>query len=77
MKKNYLEWLNSYQFHGIKPGVKRIKKILKLLGNPHKDIYTVHIAGTNGKGSTSAILSEVLSQHELKVGLIPLHIYSD
>ena len=67
--KNYLEWLNSYQFHGIKPGLKRIKKILKLLNNPHKHIYTIHIAGTNGKGSTSVILSEVLSQHGLNVGL--------
>ena len=55
--KNYLEWLNSYQFHGIKPGLKRIKRILKLLNNPHKHIYTIHIAGTNGKGSTSVILS--------------------
>uniref|UniRef100_A0A7V5XGC3 Dihydrofolate synthase/folylpolyglutamate synthase n=1 Tax=Thermodesulfobacterium geofontis TaxID=1295609 RepID=A0A7V5XGC3_9BACT len=69
MRKNYLDWLNSYQFHGIKPGLKRIKEILKRLGNPHQNFVTVHIAGTNGKGSTSAILSEILSQHGLKVGL--------
>jgi len=69
MRKNYLDWLNSYQFHGIKPGLKRIKEILKRLGNPHQNFVTIHIAGTNGKGSTSAILSEILSQHGLKVGL--------
>jgi dihydrofolate synthase/folylpolyglutamate synthase len=69
MEKNYLDWLNSYQFHGIKPGLKRIKEILKRLGNPHQNIATIHIAGTNGKGSTSAILSEILSQHGFKVGL--------
>ena len=69
MRRIYLDWLNSYQFHEIKPGLKRIKEILKRLGNPHQNIATIHIAGTNGKGSTSAILSEVLSQHGLKVGL--------
>ncbi len=69
MKENYIEWLNSYQFHGIKPGLKRIKEILKKLGNPHKYLKAVHIAGTNGKGSTSAIIAEVLSKHGLKVGL--------
>ncbi len=69
MKKKLIEWLNSYQFHGIKPGLRRIKELLKKLGNPHKYISTIHIAGTNGKGSTSAILSEILYQHGLKVGL--------
>ena len=47
MGKNYFDWLNSYQFHGIKPGLKRIKEILKRLGNPHQNIATIHIAGTN------------------------------
>ena len=69
MKEKLIEWLNSYQFHGIKPGLRRIKELLKKLGNPHKYISTIHIAGTNGKGSTSAILSEILYQHGLKVGL--------
>ena len=69
MKEKLIEWLNSYQFHGIKPGLRKIKELLKKLGNPHKYISTIHIAGTNGKGSTSAILSEILYQHGLKVGL--------
>jgi dihydrofolate synthase/folylpolyglutamate synthase len=69
MLKHYLEWLSSYEFHGIKPGLARITKILNLLGNPHKKIKTIHIAGTNGKGSTAIILSEILKAHSLKVGL--------
>ncbi|PMP65752.1 MAG: bifunctional folylpolyglutamate synthase/dihydrofolate synthase [Thermodesulfobacterium geofontis] len=69
MEKNYLNWLNSHQFYGIKPGLKRIKEILKRLGNPHRYIKTIHIAGTNGKGSTASILSEILLEHGFKVGL--------
>ncbi len=69
MNNFYIDWLNSYQFHGIKPGLKRIKKILQLLGNPHKAIKTIHVAGTNGKGSTSVILKEMLINHGLKVAL--------
>jgi len=66
---NYIEWLNSYKLFGIKPGLKRIKDLLKRLGNPHKYLKTIHIAGTNGKGSTSNIISKVLSDHGLKVAL--------
>ncbi len=69
MGKELINWLNSYQFHGIKPGLKRIRQLLKLLGNPQKKFKTIHIAGTNGKGSTSAILSTILSEHGLKTGL--------
>ncbi len=69
MKNSYLDWLNRSQLHGIKPGLKRIKNILKLLNNPHHGIKTIHIAGTNGKGSTSVILKEILINHGFKVGL--------
>ncbi|MGC9141378.1 MAG: bifunctional folylpolyglutamate synthase/dihydrofolate synthase [Caldimicrobium sp.] len=67
--KNYLEWLNQHQFHGIKPGLHRIIRLLKKLGNPHKNYPTLHIAGTNGKGSTCAILNALLKEHGLKTGL--------
>lgn len=69
MLKNYLTWLNQHQFHGIKPGLFRIVKLLKKLGNPHKKYPTIHLAGTNGKGSTCAILSSLLTEHNLKTGL--------
>lgn len=43
-------------------GLERVQKILELLGNPHKKMKYIHVAGTNGKGSTSAILSSILSE---------------
>ncbi|MDD2366878.1 MAG: bifunctional folylpolyglutamate synthase/dihydrofolate synthase [Desulfuromonadaceae bacterium] len=45
---------------GIKPGVDRVAKLLERLGNPEKKIRTIHVVGTNGKGSTSAFLSSIL-----------------
>ncbi len=64
-----LAWLNRHQFHGIKPGLERIAALLKALGHPEKRYPCVHLAGTNGKGSTAAILSMVLSAHGLRTGL--------
>ncbi len=67
--KEALDWLNSFQFHGIKPGLERIEKLLSYLGHPEKKFPAIHIAGTNGKGSTAAILATALSAQGLKVGL--------
>lgn len=47
----------------------RMKKLLALLGNPHKNFETVHIAGTKGKGSTATMLAKMLESNEYKVGL--------
>ncbi|MCS7200383.1 MAG: bifunctional folylpolyglutamate synthase/dihydrofolate synthase [Caldimicrobium sp.] len=65
----YLDWLNRHQFHGIRPGLIRIITILKRLNNPHLRYPTIHLAGTNGKGSTSAILSSLFTKHGFKTGL--------
>jgi len=64
-----LAWLEQHQFHGIKPGLDRISRLLSALGHPERRFPSVHIAGTNGKGSTAAILSTVLSAHGLRTGL--------
>lgn len=69
MLKFYLNWLNQHQFHGIKPGLTRIVNLLKKLGNPHRKYPSLHIAGTNGKGSTCAILNALLTEHGFKSGL--------
>ena len=45
---------------GIRPGVDRVEKLLERLGNPEKQFRTIHVVGTNGKGSTSAFLSSIL-----------------
>lgn len=50
-------------------GLDRISKLLDIIGNPQDKIKTIHIAGTNGKGSVCAMLNNILINAELKVGL--------
>ncbi len=64
-----LDWLSGFQFHGIKPGLERISRLLKRLGNPERRFLSIHLAGTNGKGSTAAMIEAVLRAHGLKTGL--------
>lgn len=52
-----------------KPGLERITEFCRHLGNPHRNYFTIHVAGTNGKGSTSHILASVLQQAGYRVGL--------
>ncbi len=54
---------------GYKPGLKRIKKLLNYLANPHQNLNIIHIAGTNGKGSTAAILERIYREAGYKTGL--------
>jgi len=49
--------------------LKRMEKLLSLVGNPHKKIHTVHIAGTKGKGSTATMLGKMLESNKYNVGL--------
>ena len=51
-----------------KPGLERVRALLKGVGSPERNVKIVHIAGTNGKGSTAAMLSSVLAASGLKVG---------
>lgn len=55
-----LEWLDSLQGSGIRPGLTRMRALLRALGNPHRAYPSVIVAGTNGKGSTSAMLTSIL-----------------
>lgn len=64
-----LEWIHSTGRFGIKPGLERMSRMMELLGNPHKKIRVIHIAGTNGKGSTAAFLSKILEEAGYRVGL--------
>ena len=52
-----------------KPGLERVGELLSLCGNPHKELKTIHIAGTNGKGSTSHMLASILQSAGYRVGL--------
>lgn len=50
-------------------GLERVQAILKFLNNPERQLKFIHVAGTNGKGSVCAMLSGILTQTNLKVGL--------
>jgi dihydrofolate synthase/folylpolyglutamate synthase len=54
---------------GIKLGLENIKKFLEHIGNPQNHIRTIHVAGSNGKGSTAAFLASILQELGNKVGL--------
>lgn len=54
---------------GIKPGLDRISRLLDVLGNPQDAFKTVHVVGTNGKGSTASFLSSILSAGGYRTGL--------
>lgn len=53
----------------MKFGLRNIRILLRSLDNPHKNFKSVHIAGTNGKGSTSAMIAAILTAAGYKVGL--------
>jgi dihydrofolate synthase/folylpolyglutamate synthase len=63
-----LEWLSGLEFHGIKLGLENITRLLTLAGNPHYAWRSVHVAGTNGKGSVVAFVDTMLRAAGLKVG---------
>ena len=54
---------------GLKPGLHRIRRLLALLGDPQKELKVVHIAGTNGKGSTAAMTASILHKAGYRTGL--------
>ena len=58
-----LKYLEELRVLGSNYGLERTERLLELLGNPHKSLKLIHIAGTNGKGSTSAILGKILMEH--------------
>lgn len=72
MLMNYIEtmeYIHNTSKFGMNFGLKRTEKILELLGNPHKKLNLIHIAGTNGKGSTTVMLSQVLIESGYKTGM--------
>jgi dihydrofolate synthase/folylpolyglutamate synthase len=63
-----VEWVNSLIPLGIKPGLARMEKLMELLGHPQRRIKFIHVAGTNGKGSTCAFIESVLCKAGYDVG---------
>ncbi len=64
-----LEFIHKTVWLGSKPGLSRTKRLLSLMGDPHKKLRFVHVAGTNGKGSTCACIASILKKAGLRVGL--------
>lgn len=63
-----IEWIHSRLPFGSRPGLDRVEALLEKIGNPENEVPTIHIAGTNGKGSTVAYLRNMLMETGLKVG---------
>ena len=64
-----IEYIHSVFWKGSIPGLGRTLTLLEKMGNPHKDLKFVHIAGTNGKGSTAAMTASVLRKAGYCTGL--------
>ena len=64
-----LDYLCSLQKFGMIFGLAQITKILNAVGNPHEEIQAIHIGGTNGKGSTAAMMASILQRGGYRVGL--------
>ena len=62
-------WLEERSRFGVKPGLEAVSCLLKHLGHPEKSCPVLHVAGTNGKGSTCHMLAAILKAAGYKVGL--------
>jgi dihydrofolate synthase/folylpolyglutamate synthase len=68
-KRAFLEKLSMHRDFGVKPGLENITELCGRLGNPHLKVPSIHVAGTNGKGSVCSIISTILDYAGKKVGL--------
>lgn len=69
MQNAGMEYLNSRLMFGMVPGLESTRRLCEALGNPQKNFKTIHVVGTNGKGSTSFYLAGILQAHGYKTGL--------
>ncbi|WP_395732142.1 bifunctional folylpolyglutamate synthase/dihydrofolate synthase [Prosthecobacter sp.] len=67
--KQEIEWLYSTQFYGIKLGLDNVQRLLRELGLPAAGQRFIHVAGTNGKGSTCAFMHSILREAGINAGL--------
>ncbi len=67
-ERQVMEYMGQVSAYGIVPGLDSIRELCRELGDPQKELRFVHIAGTNGKGSVSAFLAEILKCAGYRVG---------
>ena len=71
-----IELIHERAWTGRKPGLERTQALLTALGNPERKLRFVHITGTNGKGSTAAMIASILAAAGLRAGLYTSpHLY--
>ena len=68
-KQETLDWLYGLSVHGIKLGLTNTIELLHRLGDPQNSFKKIHVAGTDGKGSTCAMLASILNTAGVKTGL--------
>src|SRR5258708_35812465 len=64
-----IDWLDSLQGSGIRPGLGRMRALLRALRRPETQVPAIIVSGTNGKGSTSATLASILHASRYRTGL--------
>ncbi|TCS79042.1 bifunctional folylpolyglutamate synthase/dihydrofolate synthase [Tepidibacillus fermentans] len=67
-KEEVINWIHGREKLGIKPGLERMEWMLERVGHPERHLKFVHVAGTNGKGSTVSFTSQVLRRNGYTVG---------
>lgn len=67
--KETMEFIQAVSWLGCRPGLERITDLMHRLGDPQQDLRYIHITGTNGKGSTAAMLAAILQEAGYTVGL--------
>lgn len=75
-----MQYIHSFQRLGTIPGLERIGRLMDRLHNPQNSLKFIHIAGTNGKGSTAAMINSILIAAGYKTGLYTspsLHCYHE
>jgi len=65
----FMEFLQSVSWQGSRLGLERMERLMELLGHPEKQLKFVHVAGTNGKGSLTALVSSVLTAAGYRTGV--------
>ena len=64
-----LDWLYSFKQYGSKLGLDRITHLVNHLGNPQDEMKSIHVTGTNGKGSVCQFIGSILHEAGYKVGV--------
>lgn len=68
-EKDAIDYIENYTWSSTRFGLERTRELLKALGNPQKELKFVHVTGSNGKGSTCAMVDSILRQAGYRTGL--------